>query len=128
MQFQNLKSYERRTLFSPLKHVKFKLSVNLKLFFFKNASCAFSFDTIIAVFTGSLESLDLLLTLCLHNKSKLITPTDYKRESVIHVAKINNFWRFPKMFSEAIANYNPSNSMQFLSKGTFQISFHSTYL
>ena len=51
MQFQNLKSYERRTLFSPLKHVKFKLSVNLKLFFFKNASCAISFDTIIAVFT-----------------------------------------------------------------------------
>ena len=38
-------------LFSPLKHVKFKLSVNLKLFFFKNASCAISFDTIIAVFT-----------------------------------------------------------------------------
>ena len=34
-QFQNLKSYERQTLFSPLKHVKFKLSVNLKLFFSK---------------------------------------------------------------------------------------------
>ena len=35
----------------PLKHVNFKLSVNLKLFFFKNASCAIIFDTIIAVFT-----------------------------------------------------------------------------
>ena len=87
-----------------------------------------NFEIARTCFFGSKESLDLLLTLCLHNKSKLITPTDYKRESVIHVAKINNFWRFPKMFSEAIANYNPSNSMQFLSKGTFQISFHSTYL
>ena len=35
----------------PLKHVNFKLSVSLKLFFFKNASCEISFDTIIAVFT-----------------------------------------------------------------------------
>ena len=35
----------------PLKHINFKLSVNLKLFFFKNASCEISFDTIIAVFT-----------------------------------------------------------------------------
>ena len=35
----------------PLKHVNFKLSVNLKLFFFKNASCEIGFDTIIAVFT-----------------------------------------------------------------------------
>ena len=35
----------------PLKHVNFKLSVNLKIFFFKNASFEISFDTISAVFT-----------------------------------------------------------------------------
>ena len=36
----------------PLKHVNFKLSVNLKIFFFKNTSFKISFDTIIAVFTN----------------------------------------------------------------------------